>query len=125
MNMPNASDFWVLKASLEQMGRPKVEDIERLMQVGIDDRFADYVDLFGSDIDNRDELEAAEFTLSSALPMAYEGEPLLPADFPIPRLRLASDIAYDYVDGDYRFVSRRMRDALDPPPQILQYWPIA
>ena len=124
MNAPNSRDFWVLELSAEQMGRPKVEEIERLVQVGCDDRFADQVDLFGSDLDNREELRAAEFTLSSALPMTYEGEPLLPADFPIPRLRLASDIAYDYVEGDYRFVSRRMRDALDQPPQILQYWPI-
>jgi hypothetical protein len=78
-------------------------------------------------LENYNELDQAEYGFRCSRPTAINGDIPFPPDFPKPVLNLPTfDLAPDFFDleGGKYFVSRRLRDALDQPPSVVQYWPV-
>lgn len=78
-------------------------------------------------LENREELYKAEYNFRRSQPKAIKGHIPFPRDFPKPILNLPLfDEAPDFFDlqGGRYFISRRLRDALDQPPSVVQYWPV-
>jgi len=78
-------------------------------------------------LENHDELYAARVNYRRSQAGIIAGDIPFPSDFPKPIINLPTfDTAPDFFDleGGRHFVSRRLREALNQPPHVVQYWPV-